>query len=105
NIVWDYTERAFDMLEADKSQLLLYRRGSSDHVPFHNKGITAAAISMGTANGGLEPEYHTSSDMFEMISQERLQHTGDIIAISIFEYFKDLGAAEEQEEEDLPEAS
>ncbi|MFS0646423.1 M20/M25/M40 family metallo-hydrolase [Siminovitchia sp. 179-K 8D1 HS] len=89
NIAWDYTNASFDKLGKDKEKLILFRRGSSDHVPFHNAGITAACFNMGTANGGLEPEYHTSHDTIENISPERLQFAGDIISTAILDYLAD----------------
>lgn len=89
NIAWDYTNGAFDKLGKDKEKLILFKRGSSDHVPFHNAGITAACFNMGTAGGGLEPEYHTSHDTIENVSPERLQFAGDIISTAILDYLAD----------------
>ncbi len=101
NTAWDYTNSAFDKLGKDKEKLILFRRGSSDHVPFHNAGITAACFNMGTANGGLEPEYHTHHDTIENISPERLQFAGDIISTAIFDFLTDHNS----QEKDLEEAS
>src|SRR5699024_5780839 len=103
NILWDYTNAAFDKLGYDKEKLILFRRGSSDHVPFHNEGIPAAAFNMGTKDGGLEPEYHTSYDTFENVSQERIQFAGDIMKNAIFDYLADHASTESEEE--MQEAS
>ncbi|GIN97243.1 hypothetical protein J6TS1_31130 [Siminovitchia terrae] len=101
NTAWDYTNNAFDKLGKDKEKLILFKRGSSDHVPFHNAGITAACFNMGTANGGLEPEYHTYHDTIENISPERLQFAGDIVSKAIFDFLIDHN----NQEKDLKEAS
>ncbi|VEF49336.1 aminopeptidase [Bacillus freudenreichii] len=98
NTAWDYTNAAFDKLGKDKEKLILFRRGSSDHVPFHNAGITAACFNMGTSNGGLEPEYHTYHDTIENISPERLQFAGDIISTAIFDFLIDHNQANLLEE-------
>lgn len=89
NIAWDYTNAAFDKWGKDKEKLILFQRGLSDHVPFHNAGITAVCFNMGTANGGLEPEYHTPYDSIENISPERLQFAGDMISTAILDYVAD----------------
>lgn len=89
NTAWDYTNAAFDKLGKDKEKLILFRRGSSDHVPFHNAGITAACFNMGTSDGGLEPEYHTYHDTIENVSPERIQFAGDIISKAIFDFLAD----------------
>ncbi|MDQ0273793.1 M28 family peptidase [Cytobacillus purgationiresistens] len=94
NRIWDFTNAAFDKLGKDKEKLILFRRGSSDHVPFHNLGITAACFNMGTVSGGLEPEYHTPHDTIENISPERLQFAGDIISTAIFEYLAQTALGE-----------
>ena len=101
NLIWDYTEAAFDKLGYDKEKLILFKRGSSDHVPFHNVGITAACFNMGTANGGLEPEYHTPHDTFENVSQERIEFAGNVVRSAIIDYLLDNVASEN----DLQEAS
>lgn len=101
NEIWDYTVQAFDKFGYDTNKLISVRRGSSDHVPFHNAGIMATCFNMGTASGGLEPEYHTPSDSYENVSQERLQYAGNVISTIIFDYLNDLA----QNEEDLDEAA
>ena len=97
NLIWDYTEAAFDKLGYDKEKLILFKRGSSDHVPFHNAGITAACFNMGTANGGLEPEYHTPYDSFENVSQERIEFAGQIVKSAIINYLVDHASNDMQE--------
>ena len=99
NAVWNHVNSVFDKLQLNKEELILFRRGSSDHVPFHNAGIMATCFNMGTANGGLEPEYHTPFDSIENISKERLQYAGDIIYHTIMEYLESF------ETENLDEAA
>ncbi|RST72736.1 M28 family peptidase [Siminovitchia acidinfaciens] len=89
NIAWDYTNAAFDKQGKDKEKLILFRRGSSDHVPFHNAGIIASCFNMGTKSGGLEPEYHTYRDTIENVSPERIQFAGDVISATIWDYLVD----------------
>lgn len=89
NIAWDYTNAAFDKQGKDKEKLILFRRGSSDHVPFHNAGIIASCFNMGTKSGGLEPEYHTYRDTIDNVSPERIQFAGDIISATIWDYLVD----------------
>lgn len=98
NAVWEYTNNVFDKLQLNKEELILVRRGSSDHVPFHNAGIMATCFNMGTANGGLEPEYHTPFDSIENISKERLQYSGDIIYHTIMEFLENYETEGELEE-------
>ncbi|RST70893.1 DUF4910 domain-containing protein [Siminovitchia acidinfaciens] len=67
------------------SELILYQRGSSDHVSFHDAGIPAINFirrEPGTAN--LEPYYHTPQDTIEHISKERLQEAGELVGASIY---------------------
>lgn len=92
NIIWDYINNTFDKFEHDKDKLILFRRGQSDHVPFHEAGIIAACFNMGTASGGLEPEYHTSFDTFDNVSQERIDYAGTIITDAILQYFTEHGS-------------
>lgn len=89
NIIWDYTNNAFEKFGYDKEKLILFRRGQSDHVPFHEAGIIAACFNMGTKDGGLEPEYHTSFDTYDNISKERLEYAGTIITDTIMHYFEE----------------
>lgn len=95
NIIWDYTNNAFEKFGHDKEKLILFRRGQSDHVPFHEAGIIAACFNMGTANGGLEPEYHTSFDTFDNVSQERIDYAGTIITDTILQYFAEHSSLSE----------
>ncbi len=67
------------------SELILYQRGSSDHVSFHDAGIPAINFirrEPGTAN--LEPYYHTPQDTVEHISKKRLQEAGELVGASIY---------------------
>ena len=67
------------------SELVLYQRGSSDHVSFHDAGIAAVNFirrEPGTAN--LEPYYHTPLDTIEHISAERLKEAGDLVGASVY---------------------
>ncbi|MBT2709441.1 M20/M25/M40 family metallo-hydrolase [Pseudomonas sp. ISL-84] len=67
------------------SELVLYQRGSSDHVSFHDAGIPAVNFirrEPGTAS--LEPYYHTPLDTIEHISAERLKEAGDLVGASVY---------------------
>ncbi|QED46534.1 M20/M25/M40 family metallo-hydrolase [Cytobacillus dafuensis] len=67
------------------SELVLYKRGASDHVSFHEGGIPAVNFirrEPGTAN--LEPYYHTPLDKIEYISAERLKEAGDLVGASVY---------------------
>lgn len=67
------------------SELVLYQRGSSDHVSFHDAGIAAVNFirrEPGTAN--LEPYYHTPLDTIEHISEERLKEAGNLVGASVY---------------------
>lgn len=67
------------------SELILYQRGSSDHVSFHDAGIPAINFirrEPGTAN--LEPYYHTPQDTIEHISKERLKEAGDLVGAAVY---------------------
>ena len=67
------------------SELILYQRGSSDHVSFHDAGIAAVNFirrEPGTAN--LEPYYHTPLDTIEHISADRLKEAGDLVGASVY---------------------
>lgn len=64
--------------------------GSSDHVPFHNKGIPAALFIWmtyeSTQNYQLEDKYHTPEDTVEEnISIERMQIALEIIGQALFD--------------------
>lgn len=86
NLVWDYTKEAVEKLGIDEDLLVLFRRGSSDHVPFHNVGIEAACFNMGPGTSALEPYYHNPQDTIEHISPERLKFSGEIISSAIFDF-------------------
>lgn len=94
NLVWEYTKAASETLGVNDS-VVLFRRGSSDHVPFHNVGIDAAALNMGPESGGLEPWYHTPEDTFDKISPERVQFSGDILNAAISAIFEQEMALED----------
>lgn len=71
------------------SELVLYKRGSSDHVAFHEVGIPAVNFirrEPGTAN--LEPYYHTPLDTIEHISAERIKEAGDLIGASVYQLIR-----------------
>ncbi|AOV09138.1 aminopeptidase [Sporosarcina ureilytica] len=71
------------------SELVLYQRGSSDHVAFHEVGIPAVNFirrEPGTAN--LEPYYHTPLDTIEHISAERLKEAGDLVGASVYQLIR-----------------
>lgn len=71
------------------SELVLYQRGASDHVSFHEAGIPAVNFirrEPGTAN--LEPYYHTPLDTIEFISAERLKEAGDLVGASVYQLIR-----------------
>ena len=71
------------------SELILYQRGASDHVPFYEAGIAAVNFirrEPGTAN--LEPYYHTPLDTIEFVSAERLKEAGDLVGASVYQLIK-----------------
>ncbi|MFD5827630.1 M28 family peptidase [Lentzea sp. NPDC060358] len=62
-------------------------RGSSDHVPFHEKGIAAANFSWRGEGGPaeLEPIYHTPEDTIrDNVSPERLQVSLELIGAAAY---------------------
>ncbi|GAA3462496.1 M20/M25/M40 family metallo-hydrolase [Saccharothrix longispora] len=62
-------------------------RGSSDHVPFHEKGIAAANFSWRGEGGPheLEPLYHTPEDTIaQNVSPERLQVSLELIGAAAY---------------------
>lgn len=63
------------------------QRGSSDHVPFHERGIAAANFSWRGEGGPaeLEPLYHTPEDTIAAnVSQERLQVSLELIGSAAY---------------------
>ncbi|MDZ5474081.1 M20/M25/M40 family metallo-hydrolase [Bacillus sp. 31A1R] len=71
------------------SELVLYQRGASDHVSFHDAGIPAVNFirrEPGTAS--LEPYYHTPLDTTQHISSERLKEAGDLVGASVYQLIK-----------------
>lgn len=96
NRVWDQAKSAAKKLENDT--LFLYKRGSSDHVAFHEAGINAANFiwrEPGTA--ALEPYYHTPQDTIEHVSPERIQMVGDLINAAVSELSREEVSNKEQE--------
>ncbi|RSK34301.1 M28 family peptidase [Bhargavaea beijingensis] len=67
------------------SELVLYKRGSSDHVNFHEAGIPAVNfIRREPGTAALEPYYHTPQDTIEFVSQERLKEAGDLVGSALY---------------------
>jgi aminopeptidase YwaD len=63
-------------------------RGSSDHVPFHDRGIAAANHSWRGAGGPaeLEPVYHTPEDTIENnVSRTRLRKSMELIGTAAYD--------------------
>ncbi|WP_026691459.1 M28 family peptidase [Alteribacter aurantiacus] len=56
--------------------------GSSDHVPFGEKGISAALF----IHSPLEPWYHTPEDTIDKISKEKLEDVAQIVGIAVYDY-------------------
>ena len=76
NIVFE-TATATEGRIGTPSELILFQRGASDHVSFHDAGIPAVNFisrKPGTAN--LEPYYHTPLDTIEHVSMERSRRLG-----------------------------
>ncbi|KZE37463.1 aminopeptidase [Bhargavaea cecembensis] len=67
------------------SELILYQRGASDHVNFHEAGIPAVNfIRREPGTAALEPYYHTPQDTIEYVSQERLKEAGDLVGAALY---------------------
>ena len=63
-------------------------RGSSDHVPFHERGVAAANFSWRGEGGpaNLEPVYHTPEDTVAgNVSKERLQVSLELIGAATYD--------------------
>lgn len=68
------------------SELVLYKRGSSDHVSFHDKGIAAANfIRRDPSDASLEPDYHQPGDTMENVSFERLDEIINLVGGSVYD--------------------
>jgi aminopeptidase YwaD len=57
------------------------RVGRSDHQPFHDAGIPAAAFSYAP----LEPEYHRPTDTIDKISIEKLENMANVVGSAVFQ--------------------
>jgi aminopeptidase YwaD len=92
NLVTDVAEAAGSRL--GNSSLLPAEFGSSDHVPFHNRGVPAALFALGDARLNAEDVYHTFQDTIaENISMERMRNTLDIVGAAVFDVIrKDIPA-------------
>ncbi|MRX72045.1 M20/M25/M40 family metallo-hydrolase [Bacillus lacus] len=67
------------------SELILFERGASDHVSFHEAGIAAVNfIRREPGTAALEPYYHTPQDTLQYISKERLQEAGELVGVSVY---------------------
>ncbi|WP_269466685.1 M20/M25/M40 family metallo-hydrolase [Sporosarcina ureae] len=67
------------------SELVLFKRGSSDHVSFYDKGIPSANFirrEPGTHN--LEPDYHNPKDTMDNVSKERLEEMIHLVGGSVY---------------------
>jgi aminopeptidase YwaD len=66
-------------------------RGSSDHVPFHERGVAAGNFSWRGESGpaALEPTYHTPEDTIsDNISLERLQVSLELIGAAAYDLLR-----------------
>ncbi|PTM59836.1 M28 family peptidase [Desmospora activa] len=84
NTVTEFAFAAAERLGNDS--VVLYQRGSSDHVAFYEAGIDAANFirrEPGTAN--LEPWYHTPEDTFDKIDRNRLQEAGELVGAAVYD--------------------
>ncbi|MBM7095798.1 DUF4910 domain-containing protein [Bacillus sp. H-16] len=75
--------------------------GSSDHVPFGERGIPAALF----IHSPLEPWYHTPEDTIDKISKEKLQDVAQIVGTAVYDYasFDNQGPKpKKQKKQDLP---
>lgn len=67
------------------SELILFKRGASDHQAFYDVGIPAVNFirrEPGTAS--LEPYYHTPLDTMEYLSADRMKEAADLVGASIY---------------------
>jgi aminopeptidase YwaD len=66
-------------------------RGSSDHVPFHERGIASGNFSWRGEAGPsvLEPTYHTPEDTIaDNVSLERLQVSLELIGAAAYDLLR-----------------
>ncbi|MET3574217.1 M20/M25/M40 family metallo-hydrolase [Bhargavaea ullalensis] len=67
------------------SELVLYKRGASDHVSFHEAGIPAVNfIRREPGTAALEPYYHSPEDTIEHVSMDRLKEAGDLVGTAVY---------------------
>lgn len=84
NIVTEAALAAQDRI-ATPSELILYQRGASDHVNFHEAGIPAVNfIRREPGSAALEPYYHTPQDTIGYVSKERLKEAGDLVGAALY---------------------
>ncbi|MFK2826923.1 M28 family peptidase [Bacillus sp. B190/17] len=55
--------------------------GRSDHQPFHERGIQAAAFSYAP----LEPEYHQPTDTIDKISKEKMENMAKVVSAGVYQ--------------------
>lgn len=80
NLVTDLAQATSSRLNGEPTPFA--RGGSSDHVPFGEKGIPAALF----IHSPLEPWYHTPQDTLDKISKEKLQDVAEIVGTAIYDY-------------------
>lgn len=84
NIVTEGAQAAAQRI-GTPSELILYQRGASDHVSFHDAGIPAVNfIRREPGTAALEPYYHTPLDTIEYVSAERLKEAGDLVGSAVY---------------------
>lgn len=68
--------------------------GASDHVPFHNAGITASLFARAYPGSlpwdpegrfGLEPQYHTPYDTLDQMCIDRLDHSARVLGAALYD--------------------
>lgn len=71
--------------------------GFTDHVPFHQAGITAALLARAypgpipwdpEGRFGLEPQYHSTYDTLDHMCKERLEQAARILAAAAYDIFR-----------------
>ena len=88
NIVTESANKVAELI-GTPSELVLFKRGSSDHVSFDEVSIPSANFirrEPGTHN--LEPYYHNKYDTMEHVSKDRLKEMIDLVGGAVYSVVK-----------------
>lgn len=88
NIVTDAANKVSKLI-GTPSQLVLFKRGSSDHVSFDEVSIPSANfIRREPGTHSLEPYYHNKQDTMEHVSKDRLKEMIDLVGGAVYSVVK-----------------